>query len=155
MGWAKYIHTCARAKFRGDTTRVCISPAPQSPSPKLETSPSLTCHWLSWALKELKSIWKLRPVQAAPLQASLLTKRQSRRGAWLQFSGIFNIVNIELATEKVTLSYGAREVEPAPNLLFLRGLGLWFISLLLIREKKNRQKKSEKIQRLLKAAVFS
>ena len=55
MRWAKY--TCARAKFRGETTRgerqkflgasrpleisrahVCISLAPQSPSPKLDYS---------------------------------------------------------------------------------------------------------------------
>ena len=59
VGRAK--HTRARAKFRGDATRrkltfganfvsrllkisrarVCISPAPQSPSPKLETTRSL------------------------------------------------------------------------------------------------------------------
>ena len=41
VGRAKYTRACA--KFRGDATRarVCILPAPQSQSPKLETTRSL------------------------------------------------------------------------------------------------------------------
>ena len=70
-GREKYTH--ARAKFRGDATRrerrefraracVCISPAPQTPSPKLDTT-----HSLPKKKKKQKAVLKIHLAKSNPL----------------------------------------------------------------------------------------